>query len=101
MADTDYVLVARWRARAGNADKIEAILRELVPAIRREPGCRAFTVHRGYNDKDEFLLYEIYASEQAYRDHQDTEHFKRLVLGQAVPLLDQRERNGYSVIADI
>lgn len=101
MADSDYVLVARWRPRAGNADKIEAILRELVPAIRREPGCRSFTVHRGYDDKDEFLLYEIYASEQAFRDHQETEHFKRLVLGQAVPLLEHRERRSYSVKADI
>ena len=97
-----YVIVARWRPREGEADKIEAILRELVPAIRKEPGCRHFTVHRGRDaETGEFLLYEIYASEQAFREHQQTEHFKRLVLGEAVPRLAMRERRAYTIADDI
>jgi quinol monooxygenase YgiN len=96
-----YVMVARWRPRAGESAQIEAILRELAAAIRREPGNLQFTVHRGRDDADDFLLYEVYASEQAFRDHQQTEHFKRLVLERAVPLLSVRERNAYSVVDDI
>jgi len=95
-----YVMVARWRPRQGETGKIEAILRELAAAIRKEPGNREFTVLRGHDDADEFLLYEIYASEQAFRDHQQTEHFKRLVLGEAVPRLALRERRAYSVAGD-
>jgi hypothetical protein len=34
----DYVMVARWRPREGETEKIETILRELATAIRREPG---------------------------------------------------------------
>lgn len=95
-----YVMVARWRPRSGETAQIEAILRELGAAIRREPGNLQFTVHRGRDDADDFLLYEVYTSEQAFREHQQTEHFKRLVLERAVPLLSVRERNAYSVVDD-
>lgn len=96
-----YVMVARWRPREGETGKIESILRELAAAIRQEPGNRQFTVHRSRDDADEFLLYEVYASEQAFRDHQQTEHFKRLVLAEAVPRLALRERCAYSVVDGI
>ena len=92
-----YVMVARWRPRQGESAKIESILRELAAAIRQEPGNLQFTVHRGRDDADDFLLYEIYASEEAFRTHQQTEHFKRLVLGEAVPRLAVRERIAYSI----
>jgi len=90
-------MVAYWRPRAGQAEKIEAILRELVTAVRREPGNIQFVVNRSHDDPNEFLLYEQYTSEQAFRDHQQTAHFKTLVLERAVPLLERRERHGYSV----
>jgi len=90
-------MVARWRPRQGESAKIESILRELAAAIRQEPGNLQFTVHRGRDDADDFLLYEIYASEEAFRTHQQTEHFKRLVLGEAVPRLAVRERIAYSI----
>ena len=95
-----YVIVARWRPRDGATEKIEAILRELADAVRREPGNLQFTVLRARDDASEFLLYEVYASEEAFRDHQETEHFKRLVLERAVPILSVRERTPYCVIQD-
>jgi quinol monooxygenase YgiN len=94
----NYVMVARWRPREGETEKIETILRELATAIRREPGNVQFTVHRGCDDPNELLLYEVYTSEEAFRQHQLTEHFKRLVLQRAVPLLSVRERRAYSVV---
>ncbi len=96
-----YVMVARWRPRDGETGKIEAILRELAAAIRKEPGNPQFTVLRGHDDADDFLLYEVYASEQAFHNHQQTEHFKTLVLERAVPLLSVRERRAYAVVDDI
>jgi quinol monooxygenase YgiN len=93
-----YVMVARWRARDGETETIESLLHELAAAVRQEPGNTQFTVHRSLTDANEFLLYEVYASEQAFLDHQGTEHFKRIVLGQAVPLLDVRERKAYSFL---
>lgn len=93
-----YVMVARWRPRAGEGEKIEAILRELAVAVRREPGNLQFTVLRSHDDADDLLLYEVYTSEDAFTAHQQTEHFKRLVLESAVHLLEVRERRGYAVV---
>jgi len=90
-------MVAYWRPRAGQSEKIEAILHELATAVRQEPGNIQFVVNRSHDDPNEFLLYEQYTSEQAFRDHQQTAHFKTLVLERAVPLLERRERHGYSV----
>ena len=96
-----YVMVARWQPREGETKKIEAILRELATAIRQEPGNVQFAVHRGLDDANEFLLFEVYTSKEAFRQHQQTEHFKTLVLERAVPLLSVRERRAYSVVDDI
>ena len=92
-----YVMVAYWRPRAGQLEKIEAILHELAAAVRQEPGNVQFVVNRSHDDPNEFLLYEQYASEQAFRDHQQTPHFRTLVLERAVPLLERRDRHAYSV----
>jgi (4S)-4-hydroxy-5-phosphonooxypentane-2,3-dione isomerase len=92
-----HVVVARWRPRDGQIDKIEAILRELAGEIRREPGNLQFIVNRSRDDPNEFLLYEQYVSEQAFLDHRQTPHFKTLVLEQAVPLLERREIKAFSV----
>src|SRR5512132_2697264 len=61
-----HVIVARWRPREGQIEKIEEILRELVKEIRREPGNLQFIVNRSRDDPNEFLLYEQYVSEQAF-----------------------------------
>src|SRR4029078_2278632 len=94
-----YVIVAYWRPREGQAEKIEAILRELAHAARQEPGNLEFVVNRSHDDPNEFLLYEQYKDEQAFIDHQQTPHFKKLVLEGALPLLERRERHAYSIIA--
>jgi quinol monooxygenase YgiN len=93
-----YVIVARWRPRDGERDRIEAILRELVSEVRKEPGNLAFVAQRSNDDPYEFLLYEQYESEQAFRDHQQTPHFKRLVLERGVPLLARRERQAFTIV---
>ena len=92
-----HVVVARWRPRDGQIERIEAILRELTKEIRREPGNLQFIVNRSLDDPNEFLLYEQYANEQAFLDHRQTPHFKTLVLGQAVPLRERREIHAFSV----
>ena len=92
-----HVVVARWRPRDGQVEKIESILRELTKEVRREPGNLQFIVHRSHDDPKEFLLYEVYRSAQAFQDHQETPHFKTLVLERAVPLLERRERHGFAI----
>jgi quinol monooxygenase YgiN len=92
-----HVIVARWRPRKGEIDKIEEILRELAREIRQEPGNLLFTVNRSHDDPNEFLLYEQYESEQAFLEHRQTPHFKTFVLERAVPLLERREIQAFSL----
>jgi quinol monooxygenase YgiN len=93
-----HVIVARWRPRQGQLEKIEEILRELAKEIRQEPGNLQFIVNRSRDDPNEFLLYEQYVNEQAFLDHRQMPHFKTLVLERAVPLLERREIQAYSLL---
>lgn len=92
-----HVIVARWRPRPGAEAEIAAILDELVPKIRAEPGNVSFTAHRAKDDPNDILLYEVYESEAAFDAHRQTEHFRTYVLGRAVPLLAFREVRAYGV----
>jgi quinol monooxygenase YgiN len=53
-----HVIAAYWRPREGQTEKVEAILRELAPAARTEPGNLEFIVNRSHDNPNEFLLYE-------------------------------------------
>lgn len=89
--DAGYALVVFWRAKPGQVEAVEALLRELAASVMTEPGALAFRVHRDRDDDHTFVLYELYRSEAAFQAHRDTKHFKMLVLERAVPLLERRD----------
>jgi quinol monooxygenase YgiN len=96
-----YVVVARWRANAGSEDRVVGVLEELTAASRAEPGCLGYTPHRSTEDPRDFVIYERYADEAAFETHVDSEHFKGLVLEEAVPnLLESRDRAFFVPIVD-
>jgi quinol monooxygenase YgiN len=87
-----YVVTALWRAKAGCEDRVAAVVDELARASRAEPGCVQFRPNRSSDDSARFLLYEEYEDDAAFEAHRASEHFNRLVLGEAVPnLLADRE----------
>src|SRR5690606_22858570 len=91
-AGDGYALAVTWEAKPGEAEAVADILRRVAAASNEEPGVRHFIVHRSVDNDHLFFLYELYADEAALEAHQQTEHFKTLVLGQAVPRLARRER---------
>jgi quinol monooxygenase YgiN len=93
-----FVLIARYVVRPGEEDAVEAALRAMTPLSRAEPGCLVYQAHRAVEDSSLFVLYEAYASEEAYVAHTQTEHFARYVLGDAVPRLVSREREFYTAL---
>jgi|SRR3954469_8757821 quinol monooxygenase YgiN len=96
-----YVVVARWRANAGSEERVVAVLEELTGASRAEPGCLGYTPHRSSEDPRDFLIFERYADEAAFETHSESEHFRRLVLEEAVPdLLESRDRAFYVPLVD-
>jgi len=91
-----YVVSAYWRAKEGKADRLEAVIGELLEPSRAEPGNVFYQAHRSPEDPQLFYLYEQYADEAAYEAHMDSEHFTRLVKEEAIPrLLESRERAFY------
>jgi autoinducer 2-degrading protein len=94
-----YVVAATWVAREGEEEHIAQILRTVAELTRHEPGCLLFVTHRSLEDPRRFLLYEQFEDEAAFRAHNESEHFKKHVLGDAVPRLEKRERTFFEILA--
>jgi quinol monooxygenase YgiN len=89
---------AFWEAREGEADAVADILTRFAPQARQEPGMKLFMVHRAIANPAQFLFYELFEDRAAFQAHQETPHFKSLVLGEGLPRLNRRERVEYSVL---
>jgi quinol monooxygenase YgiN len=81
-----------WQAKAGEAEAVADILRRMANAVKSEPGTLLFWPHRSSADDRVFFLYELFTDDAAFAAHQQTGHFKTLVVGEALPKLERRER---------
>lgn len=95
-----YVVSALWTAKEGEEERIARICEEMTPVSREEPGNLFYQCHRSPEDARLFYLYEQYVDESGYKAHQDSEHFQRLVAGEAIPNLESRERSFYETMID-
>lgn len=92
-------LIARYRVSAGNAERVEKALTRMAERVRAdEPGCQLYQANRSTEVENLFLLYEVYTDEAALAAHRETPHFKEIVEGEIVPLLDSREREVYTQV---
>ncbi|HKV88105.1 MAG TPA: antibiotic biosynthesis monooxygenase family protein [Candidatus Dormibacteraeota bacterium] len=88
-------LMVTWLVRPGEENKVEAILRTMVPKTRAEPGCIAYTVQRSVEEPRLFMIYELYRDEAALKAHEASEYFRHHVLEEGLPLLERRVRSFY------
>ena len=93
-----YILAVTWVAKPGNEDQVKELLRELHVESNKEPGCITYEVHVDPEDARQFFIYEVYQDAAGLEAHQETAHFKQLVLEKAIPLLEFRERKHYAYI---
>jgi quinol monooxygenase YgiN len=84
------IVVARYLVTDGHESRVARLLRENAEASRAEPGCLEFSVYQEIDDPRVVLLYERYTSEDAFRAHRQTSHFRDIIEEQVVPLLDER-----------
>jgi quinol monooxygenase YgiN len=92
------LVVAQWEAKEGQADKVAAILDGFLPEAQRDPGAKLFLIGRGKDNPAQFLFYELFRDEAAFKAHQDSAYFKTYIADQALPLLARRERAQYALI---
>lgn len=92
MTDSRVTLSVTWMAQPGCEDRVKAILRELAQASAQEPGCLRYDVFQATDDSRHFVLNEEYRDAAALRAHNESPHFKHLVLGEAIRVLESRQR---------
>ena len=90
-----YVLAVNWVAKPGNEARVREILEQLGVRSREEPGVITYTTHVDPENPREFFIYEKYHDAAGLEAHQETEHFKTLVLETAIPLLESRVRRHF------
>jgi quinol monooxygenase YgiN len=92
------LVVAQWEAREGQADKVAEILHRFLPEAQSDPGAKLFLIGRGKDNPAQFLFYELFRDEAAFKAHQDSAYFKTYIAGEALPLLAKRERTQYALL---
>jgi quinol monooxygenase YgiN len=103
MAATDntnqsLVVTAFWEVNSGEEGAIADLLKDFLPQAQQEPGVKAFQIHQNISKPREFFFYEVFAGEAAFAEHQQTPHFKNIIVGQAIPRLSKRERSQFRFI---
>jgi quinol monooxygenase YgiN len=98
MLKDGLVVTAFWEARPDEVGAVVEIIKRFLPQAQREPGVRAFQIHQSLSEPAKFFFYEVFKDETAFGEHQQTEHFKTLIQGQAIPKLAKRERSQHRFV---
>jgi quinol monooxygenase YgiN len=81
-----------WEVRDGEAQAAADIIARFAPEARKEPGLELLMVNQCAANPSEFLFYEVFTDATAFEAHQQTSHFKQLIVEEALPRLNKRER---------
>ena len=92
------LVVAQWEAKEGQAERIAGILDRFLPQAQAEPGVKLFLISRATDNPAQFLFYELFRDEAAFKAHQESAHFKSHIADEALPLLAKRERAQYALL---
>src|ERR1700710_614385 len=97
-AGQSLVVTAFWEVNSGEEGAVADLLKDFLPQAQQEPGVKEFQIHQNISKPREFFFYEVFAGEAAFADHQQTPHFKNIIVGQAIPRLAKRERSQFRFI---
>jgi quinol monooxygenase YgiN len=98
LGDGGLLVVAQWEAKDGQADRVAEILHRFLPQAQSDPGAKLFLISRGKENPAQFLFYELFRDEAAFKAHQESAYFKTYIAGEALPLLSKRERAQYTLL---
>jgi quinol monooxygenase YgiN len=94
----NLIVAAFWETNPGEEQTIAELLRAFLPQAQKEKGVKQFQIHQNAAKPREFFFYEVFVDEAAFADHQRTEHFKSIILGQALAKLSKRQREQFRFI---
>jgi len=82
---------ATWKIKEGQIENVLNLLKTVHDESIQEKGNLFYTIHQSNSDLNTLLLFEGYISEEAVTAHRNSSYFQDIVLGQIVPLLENRE----------
>lgn len=95
------MLTAHYHVKDGEEDTAIGHLRRMASLVReKEPGCRRYQVCRSREDPRLLLLVEEYEDDAALDAHRTTAHFREIVQGQVIPLLESREPSMFDLVVE-
>ena len=94
--DGRLAFTVTWEVRDGEVEAAADIVARFAPEARKEPGVELLMVNQCATNPSQFLFYEVFTDAAAFEAHQQTPHFRRLILEEALPRLNKRERVQYT-----
>ena len=70
-------VIAKAVPKPGNEQKVRELLRGMIAPSLAEPGVSTYDLHETRDGK-QFHLFEVYASQAAFKEHQASVHFQNL-----------------------
>ena len=93
------LLIARYYVKPGNSQAVREALAKMAVRVKAdEPACLVYNANIDPQNENLYCLYEIYKDEAALAAHRETPHFKEIIEGVIVPLLEKREREVYQQV---
>ncbi|HEY4355693.1 MAG TPA: putative quinol monooxygenase [Acidobacteriaceae bacterium] len=89
----------RMRFNPDDRQEIEALLLQLTPASRQEPGCVSYVPHWVEGEAACLLIYEQYADEAALEAHRASPHFAIFAVNGLYQRMLDRELEHLTAIA--
>jgi quinol monooxygenase YgiN len=96
--DNRVAFTVTWKVREGQTEEAAAIIARFAPEARKEMGLELLMVNQSAADPSVFLFYEVFTDAAAFAAHQETPHFRTMILEEALPLLSERARVEYVVV---
>lgn len=94
-----FVVIAHYRARAGEEQRVRDALARMIAPSRAEPGNLMYEVCADPDDPAVFAIYEKYAGADAFRAHTESPHFATWLRGEVLPRLAERTRYDLTEVA--
>lgn len=88
--DQIFQVIARYRPKTGNYERVIELLAGLAAETRMEKACLSFEYFRSAEDPREILILENFVDAAGFAAHRDAVHSRRINVEQILPLLEDR-----------
>jgi quinol monooxygenase YgiN len=90
-----YVVCSRLTVKPGREASVREAMIAMVHVSRAENGCEEYHAHQCAENPSEFLFYERWRDEAAFRAHTQTSDFAHWVVDRILPAVENRHRGVY------